>query len=277
MQIGLTARFLAGLVVCLGCTPALASVPAPTGQIVGTFSDPIYSGSVLNAPVLGQRTFYDNSSTAPATTFINGNILTWGTNTGNPFPGTDYSTLTFSGATVPYADQTSPTILGTISYTNGTSALNSLIFGAKLTFSINGIVLGSDQIIITTTSNQSSGTNLTQAQAQLDADYINICGAGSNICGQGIQAYENTQGMNGTAFSTPVLAQLTGTYQVDPSISLTDVSYLSGDGTVGTRFQGAVPETSTWLMLLLGFAGLGIAGYRSSRRDRVSAAFSCQQ
>jgi hypothetical protein len=28
---------------------------------------------------------------------------------------------------------------------------------------------------------------------------------------------------------------------------------------------GAVPETSTWAMMLIGFAGLGFAGYRSSR------------
>ena len=31
----------------------------------------------------------------------------------------------------------------------------------------------------------------------------------------------------------------------------------------------AVPEASTWAMMLLGFAGLGIAGYRASRRRKV--------
>jgi hypothetical protein len=34
----------------------------------------------------------------------------------------------------------------------------------------------------------------------------------------------------------------------------------------------AVPELSTWAMLLLGFAGLGFAGYRTSRKDAVFAA-----
>jgi hypothetical protein len=34
----------------------------------------------------------------------------------------------------------------------------------------------------------------------------------------------------------------------------------------------AVPELSTWAMLLLGFAGLGFAGYRKSRKDAVFAA-----
>ena len=28
------------------------------------------------------------------------------------------------------------------------------------------------------------------------------------------------------------------------------------------------PEASTWVMMLIGFAGLGIAGYRSSRDSR---------
>jgi hypothetical protein len=36
----------------------------------------------------------------------------------------------------------------------------------------------------------------------------------------------------------------------------------SGDFVLG----GAVPEPSTWAMMLVGFAGLGFAGYRSTRR-----------
>jgi PEP-CTERM motif len=31
------------------------------------------------------------------------------------------------------------------------------------------------------------------------------------------------------------------------------------------RTAGATPEPSTWMMMLMGFAGLGVAGYRSSR------------
>jgi hypothetical protein len=34
----------------------------------------------------------------------------------------------------------------------------------------------------------------------------------------------------------------------------------------------AAPEPSTWAMMLLGFAGLGLAGYRASRRTAVSGA-----
>jgi hypothetical protein len=47
-----------------------------------------------------------------------------------------------------------------------------------------------------------------------------------------------------------------------PNIDLTIVLYGSGDFVLG----GAIPEPSTWAMMLVGFAGLGFAGYRSSRR-----------
>ena len=33
---------------------------------------------------------------------------------------------------------------------------------------------------------------------------------------------------------------------------------------------GAVPEPSTWAMMLLGFAGLGFAGYRRARELRAA-------
>ena len=32
----------------------------------------------------------------------------------------------------------------------------------------------------------------------------------------------------------------------------------------------AVPESSTWAMLLLGFAGLGLAGFRRARKNRAT-------
>ena len=45
----------------------------------------------------------------------------------------------------------------------------------------------------------------------------------------------------------------------------------SPDGSGGFGFDfavgGAVPEPSTWAMMLAGFAGLGFAGYRASRKS----------
>jgi hypothetical protein len=39
----------------------------------------------------------------------------------------------------------------------------------------------------------------------------------------------------------------------------------------GIENVSAVPEPSTWAMMLLGFAGLGFAGYRASRKTAVTA------
>ena len=47
-----------------------------------------------------------------------------------------------------------------------------------------------------------------------------------------------------------------------------------GDGGFGFdyAFGGAVPEPSTWALMLTGFAGLGVAGLRRARKSRVAQA-----
>jgi hypothetical protein len=56
-----------------------------------------------------------------------------------------------------------------------------------------------------------------------------------------------------------------------PDIDLTFGYNLVADGSGGFGFDfavgGAVPEPSTWAMMLIGFAGLGFAGYRASRKN----------
>jgi len=39
-----------------------------------------------------------------------------------------------------------------------------------------------------------------------------------------------------------------------------------GDLSISLPLNGATPEPSTWVMMVLGFAGLGFAGYRTSRK-----------
>jgi hypothetical protein len=60
-----------------------------------------------------------------------------------------------------------------------------------------------------------------------------------------------------------------------------DLFFTSGDGTLSAEgsFSASVvaatptvPEPSTWVMLLLGFAGLGLAGYQETRKVRVASA-----
>ena len=59
-----------------------------------------------------------------------------------------------------------------------------------------------------------------------------------------------------------------------PNIDLTFGYTLVADGSGGFGFDfavgGAVPEPSTWAMMLIGFAGLGYAGYRRAREPRAA-------
>jgi PEP-CTERM motif len=59
-----------------------------------------------------------------------------------------------------------------------------------------------------------------------------------------------------------------------PNIDLTFGYTLVADGSGGFGFDlaigGAVPEPSTWAMMLVGFAGLGFAGYRRAREPRAA-------
>ena len=59
-----------------------------------------------------------------------------------------------------------------------------------------------------------------------------------------------------------------------PDIDLTFGYTLIADGSGGFGFDfalgGAVPEPSTWAMMLVGFAGLGYAGYRRAREPRAA-------
>jgi PEP-CTERM motif len=59
-----------------------------------------------------------------------------------------------------------------------------------------------------------------------------------------------------------------------PDIDLTFGYTLVADGSGGFGFDlavgGAVPEPSTWAMMVLGFAGLGYAGYRQTREPRFA-------
>jgi hypothetical protein len=59
-----------------------------------------------------------------------------------------------------------------------------------------------------------------------------------------------------------------------PDIDLTFGYTLIADGSGGFGFDlaigGAVPEPSTWAMMLAGFAGLGFAGYRRAREPRAA-------
>jgi hypothetical protein len=274
---------ICGVAFALGMAQARADGLTPGGTIIGIFSDPIYSGFVTHDPTISSpRVYFDNSATAPLSLSIvnstdptlagtpalqaTGSKLQWGSDA-SVDPSEQFSELIFFGAPVP-ANIHQPFEAGVITYLNGTSNLNSLIFGASLSLYDNVVspqtYLGTDTVIITTTSNL--GVSLAQ-----DADYINICGNGSNICGSSIEAYEDSEG--GTGVTAVLQGQIVG----DPQLQFTDVTVspdqLATGGLVGNEAAaGIIPEPSTWVMIMLGFAGIGLVGYRTKRASSPTAA-----
>ena len=274
---------ICGVAFALGMAQARADGLTPGGTIIGIFSDPIYSGFVTHDPTISSPpVYFDNSATAPLSLSIvnstdptlagtpalqaTGSKLQWGSDA-SVDPSEQFSELIFFGAPVP-ANIHQPFEAGVITYLNGTSNLNSLIFGASLSLYDNVVspqtYLGTDTVIITTTSNL--GVSLAQ-----DADYINICGNGSNICGSSIEAYEDSEG--GTGVTAVLQGQIVG----DPQLQFTDVTVspdqLATGGLVGNEAAaGIIPEPSTWVMIMLGFAGIGLVGYRTKRASGTTAA-----
>jgi hypothetical protein len=185
--------------------------------------------------------------------------LQWGIYTPPPtqtVPG--FSELDFFGAAIP-TNTTQPFNIGTLTFYNGTSDTNTLIYGATISFyagsPLLGHFLGTDQITITTTANQ--GLSIQQ-----DSDWLNICGPLSNVCGSSINAIEDSGG--GTGVTVDLMGSLIG----DPMLMLDSVSLAPGqspdtNGFVGNNLPlAAVPEPAALALFGAGLLGLGFVTKR---------------
>ena len=57
-----------------------------------------------------------------------------------------------------------------------------------------------------------------------------------------------------------------------PTVRSVAASLSLGLETTGVIITPGTPEASTWVMMLVGFAGLGFAGYRASHKSAARAA-----
>jgi hypothetical protein len=72
-------------------------------------------------------------------------------------------------------------------------------------------------------------------------------------------------GDSGVVTTTANITYLESMYEASSTLSFPTSSVSGGPGYFGPNFSApAVPEPSTWAMMLLGFAGLGFAGYRKA-------------
>jgi hypothetical protein len=125
-------------------------------------------------------------------------------------------------------------------------------------------------VLITTSSPGNEGTPVGY-RANDGTDYFNT-GQAYPIDTLGLLFDVNTTTPVSGAY--PLFAVWSNTAQGGYSAAFTGVvdgvEYYNIQGSAAV--SGAVPEPSTWAMLLLGFAGLGFAGYRRARAGHATLA-----
>lgn len=208
--------------------------PVGPGTFVGTFSTPVLSGNIINQD--HSLSFFNNTTTAFDTGFGSNHIV-WGTNTQvDPAP---FSFLTFAGTPFSLEPANTPFIVGQIAYGNGTSLLQSLIFGATLTLALPGSP-DVPPVAINLTINTTANGNVSEV---LDADNLQFLG----------QFPEDLLAFEGRT----ITANLIGEFVGDPTLHLLGLTLPAGEelnGLVGIG-PSSIPEPSSIALLVAGFLG----------------------
>ncbi len=215
-----------------------------SGKIVGVFDNFVWAGSVID--VNGAYVPLDNNATGPATLVGGGtNAIQWGTNT----PSTTvpiYSSLVFAGSTFNNQPGNQTFDLGTITLLNGTSSLDSLLFGGRLTLTaldfanqpIASITQSLNPFDVFTTVN-------TGISPERDADLIFF----KNIA----VSFNVAEGATSTV-------TVRGAIVGDPDLILSGLANPTAGGTVGVGPSAFTPEPASWATALAGLVAVaGIA------------------
>ena len=78
-------------------------------------------------------------------------------------------------------------------------------------------------------------------------------------------------GPNPAGIYTASLNTVLGPYVGDYTADITGTSHVSSLAVSGSVLTSAIPESSTWAMMVMGFIGLGYAAFRRSSRSRPVA------
>jgi hypothetical protein len=211
---------LGAIVFAASAVPSTAiAASIYSGTVTGIFSAPVLSGNVINTD--GSLLAVDNTATAvydasgPST-------VVWGANAGS-------SSLIFSGATFTGVAPGDLFELGTLRYFNGTSAIDTLIFGTDFTLTVD---VGPGTIVDPVVSAISIVTTInTGISAARDSDLVGFSTLGDTT----FNVFE------GAEASAILYGRIIG----DPMLSFDLIS-------LGPNFDGS-PD-------IRGFIGSGIGG-----------------
>ena len=222
-----------------------------SGGISGTFSNPVLTGFGLGPN--GGKIPIDNTNTAVFTGFGT-NSISWGA----PFPNFPPSTLTFTGKSFSGVAPGQVFDLGTITYFNGNSLRQTLIFGGTLTLAVDSIQGGpvdpaTSNLRFIATANHLLKNGQPDPKFKLqDADFVTF-----NVFPQTFNVFEHSRAS----------ADLFGKIVGDPSLTITGIQIVPGQENNGFIGHGSPVPDSGGSFALMGFALMGLAVYGLSRRQ----------
>jgi hypothetical protein len=229
-------------------------------QVYSQWEDPVFVGTLLDGATglvyppgtvdTSTSASYSLGSATPGSP----TTITWGANTCSPCTAPISSSVAFTGDVIPAGYDSEVFPIGSFNYTNGSSVNGSEIFGATLVLyavdpTLGNIPIGSVDFKFTATVND--GT------AAQNADYLNV---------EGISTSFNV--LEGASASASLYGIIDGFepayFQLDPGQT---------GGFIGDSLPApsSVPEPSTWVMMIAGFAGLGFLAVRRRRQGAIAA------
>jgi hypothetical protein len=170
-------------------------------------------------------------------------------------------TLTFGGAISPNS-VTTFTMSGTWSYSTSGSNSSGSATGSLDIYDDNGLLTGGVACSTPAAGCDSTTNNQTEVTVVGNSFFIN------STVNVDLHKKILVEFVVGASTFLTGSADITDPITIDlpPGVTFTSAS------AVFLTHAGSVPETSTWAMMLAGFAGLGYAGYRRATRAAVRSA-----
>jgi hypothetical protein len=162
---------------------------------------------------------------------------------------------------------------GTLDLTGLTFFESASVGGMGVVVPVDGVAIVGPDVIADVYDGASGPASFGPGFATFGSDYTGIAfGAAGSLFGLPVVVVPH-----GYVSGAPLLGSSTFAGETIASLGLTPGTYVYAwnsapgiDDSLTINIGTVVPEPSTWVMMLLGFAGLGYAGYRGAREPRAA-------